>query len=72
MRQMIIYKGVETKVHTNIKGKPSTTMMVRKPTRVVRVPVSFQGFGKNGVINNEEFKNLANDLEPYNDGYDLT
>jgi len=32
--------------------------------RVVRVTIDFIGIGKNGQINNEEFKKLSLDLEP--------
>ena len=32
--------------------------------RVVRVTTDFIGIGKNGQINNEEFKKLSLDLEP--------
>lgn len=40
--------------------------------RVINVSPSFEGFGEKGQINKAKFKELANALEPFNDGISIT
>lgn len=40
--------------------------------RVINVHPSFKGFGERGQINKAKFKELANALEPFNDGISLS
>lgn len=65
MKQLIIFRYIrDPKNHSKILGKDTL--------RVVNVHDSFVGIGERGVINNAEFKRLADDLEPYNEGISIT
>lgn len=44
----------------------------KETLRVVNTHESFTGVGENGTINKEEFKKLADVLEPYNEGINIT
>ena len=40
--------------------------------RVINVSERFEGFGEKGQINKAKFRDLANALEPFNDGISLS
>jgi len=40
--------------------------------RVINIHESFTGIGEKGQINKAEFRKLADDLEPFNDGISLS
>jgi hypothetical protein len=64
MRKMSIYRNIED---PNNAGK-----ILRKETlRSVNLHADFEGFGENGAINNGPCKELADALEPGNDGYEI-
>lgn len=65
MRQVTIFRLLrDPNDHAKIVGKQTI--------RIVNVHDTFEGNGAKGAINKAEFKKLVDDLEPYNDGYDLT
>lgn len=65
MNTITIFRYIrDPRDHSKIKG--------RLALRVVNVHPSFVGFGDKGAINKAEFKKLADDLEPTNDGISLS
>lgn len=60
MKKMKIFKYIRDNKNYKILNKLTL--------RIINVHESFEGFGKHGQINKAEFKKLANDLEPFNDG----
>lgn len=65
MKKMTIFKYIRD---NNNFGK-----IVGKLTlRVINVSPNFEGFGERGQINKAKFRELANALEPFNDGISLS
>lgn len=65
MKQVTIFKLLrDPNDHAKITGKQAL--------RIINVHDTFEGIGEKGAVNKAEFKKLADVLEPYNDGYDLS
>lgn len=65
MKQVTIFKLLrDPNDHSKVVGKQAL--------RIVNVHHSFEGIGQKGAINKEEFKKLADVLEPGNDGCDIS
>lgn len=64
MKKVIIFSFIrDSKDHSKILGK--------RLLRAINVYPSFVGNGDKGAINRAEFKKLADDLEPYNEGFTI-
>lgn len=64
MRKMTIFQVIrDENNHAKIVG--------RKTLRSVNLHPSFEGFGEKGAINKDACKKLADDLEPYNEGWEI-
>lgn len=65
MKKVIIFSFIrDPRDNSKIIGK--------KILRAITVHPSFIGNGNKGAINKAEFKRLADDLEPYNEGYTIS
>lgn len=65
MKKVSIFRFIRD--HNNF-GK----IIGKEVLRVINVSETFIGIGERGQINKEEFRKLANALEPYNDGVSLS
>lgn len=64
MKKVIIFSFIrDSRDHSRILGK--------NILRAINVHPSFVGNGDKGSINRAEFKKLADDLEPFNDGFTI-
>jgi hypothetical protein len=64
MKQVTIFQFIRNpRDYSKITGK--------RVLRIINVHPSFVGIGTDDNINKSEFRKLANDLEPTNDGCDV-
>ena len=65
MKKMTIFRFIRD---NNNFGK----VVGKLALRVINVHERFEGFGERGQINKAKFRELANALEPFNDGISLS
>lgn len=64
MKKVLIFSFIrDSEDYSKILGK--------RILRAVTIHPSFVGNGDKGAINRAEFKKLADDLEPYNEGFTI-